>query len=70
MALVVIKTWCEKCGSLLIAGKPHKCYPERNYNNESINIRQTHLVHAKKAGDLCSCGNQDCRYCGGTGRIS
>jgi hypothetical protein len=73
MALVIFKTWCKKCGSKLLATelKNHKCYSDRNYDNESIHLKQTHLVQGKRKGDFCSCGgNQDCRRCGGSGRIS
>jgi len=73
MALIKLKTWCNKCGStiLVVGMDKHQCYPVKNHNNESINIKQTHSIQAKKAGDSCRCGGEEsCRYCGGTGRIS
>ena len=72
MALVNFKTWCDKCGSRLSIWEKdkHQCYPVKNHNNESINLKQTHSIHAQKPGDSCRCGGEkSCRYCEGTGRI-
>lgn len=71
MALVIFKKDCRKCGSTIPAlDNNHRCYPEKNYNNQSIAMTPTHLVHAKKRGDFCSCGgNPNHRRCGERGEF-
>jgi hypothetical protein len=63
------KAQCPKCLSRYFAGTAHECYPKKNHNNENTHLKLTHQTRFRKRGDLCNCGNQDCRYCGGTGRI-
>ena len=73
MALIKLRTWCPKCGSAIPVTEKdkHECYTIKNQKSDNIHLKPTHLVHAKKAGDFCSCGgNEGCRRCGGTGRIS
>ena len=67
------KTTCDTCGSKIDRGKKdiHRHYWERNYDNDSVNLRLHHQAHNKKLGDMCFCGgcNPDCKRCGGSGRI-
>ncbi len=71
MALLNFWEQCQNpnCRSWFPAGTPHTCYQKKNHNNENIKLRLTHQTRSGRPGDLCNCGNQDCRYCGGTGRI-
>lgn len=69
-------TKCPRCGSSLKFGGPyqtldqHICYSERDHQNDPVKPEESHRISPKKAGDICRCGgNQDCRYCGGTGII-
>ena len=71
MALLEFKEQCQNpnCRSWFPAGKSHTCYQKKNHNNENTKLRLTHQTRSRRPGDLCNCGNQDCRYCGGTGRM-
>ena len=69
MPLTAFKERCPLCNSWFPAGKAHTCYQKKNHSNENTKLRLTHQTHSRRPGDLCNCGNQDCRYCGGTGRI-
>ena len=51
--------------------KDHVHYYDRNHDNDPVKLELKHRTPDRKAGDMCTCGgNQDCRKCGGTGRIS
>ena len=64
-----IMAFCE-CGSKYPAGRSHTHLRDRNHENDPVKPELTHRVRNKKRGDMCSCGgNQDCKYCGGKGRI-
>jgi len=49
--------------------RDHVPYYERDHDNDSVKLEQSHRI-PKKSGGFCSCaGNPMCPHCGGNGII-